>query len=598
MTTLFTSFNRVGRSGIVTGTCFVIFCLSAVGVMSVVIPALAEGRGWSMGQLAWIYPVFQTMQVLTGLFAGSLSDRIGPRRVILTGGFIYGLAWILTGFASSVPMLYFTFCVMGGIGNGFAYSPALSTAQRWCPDRRGAVSGLLVAVANVATALASILAASLLIPTVGAGATFQILGLVFLLFTCTGALLTRNPEPGWMPAGYQPPEGKSSAAGVYGDLTPKQMLKTRRFYFLFVIYACASTAGAMMIGSSSLIARTQLFADPSSPAAIAAGGLVVSITTIAGACGSFLGGALFDRIGGHRCLVLIFGATMCALIGLSLAPTLGLYLGAIVVLGCANGSLGAMYTPFTGRTFGTTYLGSNWALMYWGYAVATWVSAPLSTALYDPSAGRWAYQGTFYGAALISLVGFVLTLYLMMAQRLYNAARRVVSILRVETWTKEQADDDAPTLRAGLRRAGSKILEAGEKVRDAGDKLLDVAMPHRNETEEERTLRKQRIAERKAERSDRTNRYMETLRPPLSLEAQEKLGKINRFRDLMRDIDARTQAHAEAGDRGADWHDSALDSDSLTSRSWGEEEWTLGDFQDGIWRESSWYRDLLVGQDA
>ena len=186
----------------------------------------------------------------------------------------------------------------------------------------------------------------------------------------------------------------------------------------------------------------------------------------------------------------------------------------------------------------------------------------------------------------------------MMAQRLYNAARRVVSILRVETWTKEQADDDAPTLRAGLRRAGSKILEAGEKVRDAGDKLLDVAMPHRNETEEERTLRKQRIAERKAERSDRTNRYMETLRPPLSLEAQEKLGKINRFRDLMRDIDARTQAHAEAGDRGADWHDSALDSDSLTSRSWGEEEWTLGDFQDGIWRESSWYRDLLVGQDA
>ncbi|WP_049619441.1 OFA family MFS transporter [Actinobaculum suis] len=475
-----TGLNRVGRGGIVTGASFVIFCLSAVSVLSVVIPALAESHGWDVATTGWIYPVFQTFQVAAGLLAGSLSDRVGPRPVLFWGGVLYGAGWILTGFANSVPAVYFAFCVLGGIGNGFAYSPSLSTAQRWYPDKRGAISGLLIAISNLATAAFSLVSASLLLPLVGAAATFKIIGVFALIFTCGGALLTRNPQPGWQPENWQAPQGSSATAGSYGDLSPRQMLRTRRFYFLFVIFACASTAGAMMISASSLIARTQLFPDPSAPSAIAAGGLVVSLTTIAGAVGSFLGGAIFDRIGGHRSLVIIFTTTIIALIGLSMAPVLGFYICAAVLLGMANGALGAIYPPFTGQTFGTTHLGSNWATMYWGYAVATWVSAPLSTALYDESAGRWAYQNTFYGAALISLAGLLLTLYLMLAARLHNATRRLFSILRVWDYARSRRNEARAESRRGSR--GSRQLPGtsiARRWRQATTWLLQQAVPAR-----------------------------------------------------------------------------------------------------------------------
>ena len=50
-------------------------------------------------------------------------DKFGPRPVVLVGGILAGLSWILNSYASSLGVLYFA-AVIGGIGAGWSTEPA------------------------------------------------------------------------------------------------------------------------------------------------------------------------------------------------------------------------------------------------------------------------------------------------------------------------------------------------------------------------------------------------------------------------------------------------------------------------------------------
>ena len=55
--------------------------------------------------------------------------------MVLVGGFLTGLAWILNSFASSLAMLYFA-QIMGGLGAGAVYGTCIGNALKW--SRTGA----------------------------------------------------------------------------------------------------------------------------------------------------------------------------------------------------------------------------------------------------------------------------------------------------------------------------------------------------------------------------------------------------------------------------------------------------------------------------
>jgi MFS transporter, OFA family, oxalate/formate antiporter len=80
-----------------------------------------------------------------------------------------------------------------------------------------------------------------LIPTYGLATTFQILGAVFLVMTMAGALLLRNPPADYRPLGWT--RAATQAANASGDLTPRDILATPRFYLMWVAYALGCSAG-------------------------------------------------------------------------------------------------------------------------------------------------------------------------------------------------------------------------------------------------------------------------------------------------------------------------------------------------------------------
>src|ERR1700704_1458625 len=71
-------------------------------------------------------------------------DKYGPRVVIMFGGAMIALAWVLNSYANSLALLYIA-AIVTGIGAGSVYGTCVGNALKWFPDRRGLAAGATAA---------------------------------------------------------------------------------------------------------------------------------------------------------------------------------------------------------------------------------------------------------------------------------------------------------------------------------------------------------------------------------------------------------------------------------------------------------------------
>jgi len=256
--------------------------------------------------------------------------------------------------------------------------------------------------------------ASLLIPSLGIFGALKALGVIFFVTIAASALFLKAPEAGWLPEGFEAPKG-GAHAGTFGDLTPGEMVKTPRFWVLIVTFAFAATAGTLLVGKVASIAAVQLFSDPTSAAAVALGGVVVSVNTCANLVGRLSFGQIIDKLGAYKSLLISLIVTIVALVIMSMSFTQSMFFVALALLGFSFGALLVIYPPLTGGAFGTSNIGVNYGIMFLGYAASTWISQPITAVLYHAEAGSAAYQQSFYGAIVIAAIAVVLTVYMMVS---------------------------------------------------------------------------------------------------------------------------------------------------------------------------------------
>lgn len=414
--------SNKGRGAVLTAACVTMFFISSIALYSVVSKNLiAEYPDWS-NALTWAFPVFQTIMAVTGIFAGRISDKIGPRNVVLAAAVCYGLGWFMCGTITEVWQFYLWFSVVAAIGNGLGYNPALTTGQKWFIDKKGFASGITLAASTAGPAVLSPILASVLIPNLGIFGGLKVLGVLFFVTIAASALFLKAPEAGWLPEGFENTDGASAHAGTFGDLTPAEMVKTPRFWVLIITFAFAATAGTLLVGKVATIATVQLFADTTSAEAIAVSGLVVTVNTLANLFGRLSFGQITDKIGGYKSLLVMLAITIFALILMSLSFSVPLFMVSLVLLGFSFGALLVIYPPLTGGAFGTSNIGVNYGIMFLGYAASTWISQPITAVLYHAEAGNAAYQQSFYGAIAIAAVAVALTVYMMVSDNKKNAA--------------------------------------------------------------------------------------------------------------------------------------------------------------------------------
>lgn len=406
--------SNKGRAVVLSAACVTMFFISSIALYSVVSKnLLAVYPEWSSA-LTWAFPVFQTIMAVTGIFAGRISDKIGPRNVVIAGRRVLRPGWFMSG---TVTEPWQSICgspLVAGHRQRLAYNPALTTGQKWFIDKKGLASGITLAASTAGPAVLSPVLASLLIPSLGIFGALKALGVIFFVTIAASALFLKAPEAGWLPEGFEAPKG-GAHAGTFGDLTPGEMVKTPRFWVLIVTFAFAAHRGHPCSWARLPPSPPSALRRPHERRGRRLGGVVVSVNTCANLVGRLSFGQIIDKLGAYKSLLISLVVTIVALVIMSMSFTQSMFFVALALLGFSFGALLVIYPPLTGGAFGTSNIGVNYGIMFLGYAASTWISQPITAVLYHAEAGSAAYQQSFYGAIVIAAIAVVLTVYMMVS---------------------------------------------------------------------------------------------------------------------------------------------------------------------------------------
>lgn len=337
--------------------------LGAVYAWSVFRIPLHNTYHWSISQITMAFEV--TILVLGfAAFAGGLwLQRAGPRMVGIVAGVFYGVGTILAGYTNgSLPVLYLTYGLLGGIGLGLGYIIPVATLIKWFPDKRGMITGIAVAGFGAGALITAPIAARL-ITQFGLPSTFTILGVIYLVAVTGGALFMKNPPENYQPAGWKPAESPRNERAV-SDYSLAEALHTWQWYALWGTLFLNTLAGISIISQASPMAQ-----EISGVTALVAAGMVSAIS-IANGSGRFLWAWLSDYIGRKQVFLVMF--LLQAALFFLLSHTQGfvpLTVLTFVVILCYGGGFGTM-PAFAADFFGPKNIGPIYGLMLtaWGFA--------------------------------------------------------------------------------------------------------------------------------------------------------------------------------------------------------------------------------------
>lgn len=347
---------------------------------------------------------------------GRLQDKKSPKPVVMAGGIILGLGFILASFTTAqYPwMLWVTYGVLGGFGMGMIYSTLIATCQKWFPDKRGLITGIIVSALGFGGVIFTPIARKLIVyfKPDGELKTFFWLGVIFVVVTFIGSLFVKNPPAGYSPNGYVAPAINKHNI-IHQDFTPSAMLKTPQFYLVTMTLLLACMAGLMMIGFASPIAVAKGLTVE-----VAAVG--VMIIAIFNSLGRLFWGFVSDRLGRKNTILLLLAVTAISILFVSYVPGILIFV-LIGIIGFVYGGFLGVFPALTADFWGSKNMGTNYGIVLLGFGVGAIVSSYIA-GYYKNLANVMVdgvkkvvlsnMQPAFIIASLAAVVGIVLMLFL------------------------------------------------------------------------------------------------------------------------------------------------------------------------------------------
>jgi len=301
---------------------------------------------------------------------GWITDRFGPRWIVIFGTFLMGLSLILMNFVNSLWPFLIVWGVLLGTGINIAVSVPVDTAiSNWFVKKRG----VALSIKTVFSGLSGVLVLPLiawLITIQGWRVTCVIGGLVMLLvgLPLTWFFLKRHrPEYyGLLPDGVTMEEevadtsriidkGIKYAAEVQEvEFTIKQAMKTPTYWLLTAAYGAHALAGPAF-GMHTIPFLTDIGIDPLK----AAGMMVIMIG--ASIPSRFIAGFLADRVKKQHLRFLMGGAFLLQGVGVAvflLNQSIAMIYVWFILYGFGLGAGYALMPPVRARYFGRKALGS------------------------------------------------------------------------------------------------------------------------------------------------------------------------------------------------------------------------------------------------
>ena len=353
-------------------------CVAIGGMFSlpVFLQPIARDTGWSVTGISSAMTIGFLAMAFTSMIWGTLSDRLGPLPVVLTGSVVLAASLGLASLATSLVVFQFVFGLFVGGGIAAIFAPTIACVTGWFDTHRSLAVSLVSAGMGMAPMTMSPLAAWL-VSNHDWRTSMQIVALVVAAIMIPVSLLVRRAPA--LESGASTP----SNATAEPDMTLAQALRSPQFIILLAtnFFCCATHSGPII--------HTVSYAISCGIPMIAAV-TIYSVEGFAGMGGRIAFGLLGDRFGAKRVLVFgllaqAFGAlgyvfvrelaafyTVAALFGFIYAGTMPLYavlvrenfplrmMGTVIGGTAMAGSLGMATGPLAGGLIYDTFASYAW----------------------------------------------------------------------------------------------------------------------------------------------------------------------------------------------------------------------------------------------
>src|SRR3954468_5790610 len=353
-------------------------CVAIGGMFSlpVLLQPITRDTGWSVAGVSSAMTIAFLAMAFASMIWGTLSDRIGPRPVVLTGSIVIAASLALASRATSLIEFQLLFGLLVGAATAAIFAPMMACVTGWFDTNRSLAVSLVSAGMGMAPMTMSPLVAWL-VSSHDWRTTMQILSLVVAAIMIPAALLVRRPP------------ALAGGAGAIGDAGPQaemslgQAVRSPQFIILLAtnFFCCATHSGPIIHTVSYAV---------SCGIPLMAAVTIYSVEGLAGLGGRVAFGLLGDRFGAKRVLVLgllaqAFGAlayvfvrdlaafySVAALFGFIYAGTMPLYaaiarenfplrmMGTVIGGTAMAGSLGMATGPLAGGLIYDTFASYTW----------------------------------------------------------------------------------------------------------------------------------------------------------------------------------------------------------------------------------------------
>ena len=389
--------KQQSRWGIAIAGVLLQVALGAVYAWSVFRVPLAKQFGWSISEVTLTFTIAIFTLGVSAFFAGLWLSRVGPRVVAMTGGALYGLGVFLASFSHSLPWLYLTYGVIGGIGLGFAYIVPVSVLVKWFPDRRGLITGVAVGGFG-AGALVTAPIATRSIQSVGVLQTFAYLGITYFIFSVAAGFFMRNPPSGYVPAGWTPSAAQLSQRTAR-DYSLGEAVKTWQWWALWLLLFLNTSAGISIISQEA-----PMFQDLAHINAIGAAG-IVGVVSIGNAFGRVFWAWVSDLVTRRMTFLIMYVLQVILFMSLPSAHSVfAVGTVAFIILMCYGGGFGVM-PAFAADYFGSKNVGPIYGLLLTAWSFAS-VFGPILVAQMRQASG--VYSGALHVIAGVLAVSIIL----------------------------------------------------------------------------------------------------------------------------------------------------------------------------------------------
>ena len=370
---------------------------------------------WGRPTIQVAFSIFVLTETWLVPIEGWFVDKFGPKIVVLIGGILVGIAWMLNSVADSLGMLYLG-AAIGGIGAGAIYGTCVGNALKWFPDRRGLAAGLTAAGFGAGSAL-TIIPIQEMIASKGYQAAFFNFGIGQAVVVIIVSFVLAAPYAG---------EVKAMAGRVVQttrDYAPVEMLGSPVFWVLYVMFVLVGAGGLMATAQLAPIAKD--FKIDTVPVSLI--GITLPALTFALSIDRILNGItrpffgwVSDHIGRENTMLIAFGIEAVGIWMLGMLghdPVMFVILSGMVFF--AWGEIYSLFPSTCTDAFGTKYATTNAGLLYTAKGTAS-LLVPFGNVL---AAATGSWRSVFLAAAVMNALAALAAPFVLKPLRAAHSAK-------------------------------------------------------------------------------------------------------------------------------------------------------------------------------